>query len=158
MLALILIALCVSIPFAQRTPPVVLDRSDFIMILEWFGDETKPVLRAGLATASRKDDLRRWQDNDTVFHRTAIISGPEVASIESLFSTQNFLTKPGTYDTSRNVQEYVVLIHSDGRDYHCILGFSRKILPKLELLKNVLRKDSRRNIQMIINGVRSWKH
>lgn len=135
---------------------LMFDNSDFLMKIDWYGPETKPVNRAAFATSNRKMELNKWQEKNRFFRHIAIISKNEVASLERLFSKEIFLKMQTPVVPKHNKQLYVIAIESKGNRYYFELGFSKKILDILELIKKCLETTSRQSIIPIIEQVKLW--
>lgn len=137
---------------------VEFDPADFLIRIEWFGPETKPVNRAALGTKNRKKELEEWQRENSRFCHIAIISENEVIALEKLLWGKPFSLKRGLFKTKQIRQQYVILIDSGERDYYFELGFSREILGHVELIKGCLGPGSREPLERIAEQVRSWKY
>lgn len=133
------------------------DPSDFLMLIDWHGPETKPVHRAGFATPGRARDLERWREVNERVRHGAILSEGEVTALERTLGASPFSMREGPCTPERATQQYVLTVSSGGSSQHVELGFSRDVATKVERIRACLDPASTGPADRIIDQVQRWE-
>ena len=137
-------------PEAVAAPPEFpFDADDFIMTVDYYGEESKSQTRTAFATANRAADLLAWRAaaRRNPFYHAFFISADDVKRLEMLLKGDDFELIGHAFDlTSADaavLNQHIVSIQTSGQKYTCLIGLGEEGLARMRAINAAVPHDTR---------------
>jgi hypothetical protein len=153
---------CGLTPFVLAMPapipaePAVLDSNDVILTLEWQGIDPRDQHAAAYATASREEELKQWQKQESTAAAVpvALITNREAEALWGRLGCFDLLVRDGDPPCHIRGSGWVVRIASRDKRFYVDLGASDEAASMLEELRSELTDANRGPVDTVIDYLR----